>query len=366
VTSRFLAVTAYVSGQRDKLRRQKDDLAQSSNALEQARSQLYLILQTLPVGVLAYQDDGNIRLINQVASVSLEQLFGEPEWDRFQTRLNSSQIKRLQQGGASIGEREIAGINGHRFLVKLAELKGDKGGTDTIVVFWDITQQRRAEFEREQALAFLSHDLRAPLSSISARLSNPSMDLNEQREGMESDLRRAMSLTEDFLMLAKTERFEGKELRSIDLAEVAQEAVLATETMVSQSAVHLDLRVQREGIMVRGDWVLLVRAMVNIIINAIRHSPTSSRILVKLHAPAGLEAYIDVQDSGPGFKEDIMSLVNNPNKIKIINSADRRSVGLGLLLVKEVMSLHRGNISVGHSAEGGALVRLTIPMLCPA
>lgn len=365
VMSRFLAVTAYVSAQRAKLRQQKQNLQISAEALDQARRQLSLVLQTLPVGVIVVRESGNIRLINDVASASMDQLLGDDAaltWGRLQHWLGATTADEVGPLARIAAEREVAGSGGRRFLVKISSRKDDDGTYELIVVFWDVTAQRRAEFEREQALAFLSHDLRAPLSSIAARLSNVGADLNDQREGMQADLRRASALTEDFLMLAKTHRFKEQQLRSIDLVEVAQEAVQSVEPLMAQSDVGLDLDIGADMLTVKGDWVLLVRALVNLLINAVRHSPQASRISVRLLAVTRYDARLEVQDCGPGFPQALQDLVNADASPSLLSGGGRSSVGLGLLLVKEVMALHRGSLSVAKGPQGGAVVRLTLPL----
>lgn len=368
VMGRFLWITAFASHQRERLRTQKHELVRSADALEQSRRQLMLILETLPVGVIVYEERGEVKMRNHVASASLRALFAQETEDAW-AQLRAWVERSLLGGGGIAGaqglESEVAGVSGRRFLVKVSHRESEGGGTERILVFWDVTHLRRAEQEREQALAFLSHDLRAPLSAISARLSNNRSDLNRERASIQADLRRSTSLVDDFVMLARTGRFDRRQLRSIDLVELVQEAVHSTEPLAVEAGVAMRLVCPSSPVLVEGDWVLLLRAMVNLIVNALKHSPESGQVELRVSRTpghtSGAHAQIDVVDEGTGLPASVLTALRSSQALPLVPSNDRRSVGLGLLLVREVMVLHHGQLVLRNAPSGGAHVCLMLP-----
>jgi two-component system, OmpR family, sensor kinase len=109
-----------------------------------------------------------------------------------------------------------------------------------------------------------------------------------------------------------------------------------------------------ESVVVEADMALLRQAIDNLTRNAVRRA---SQVEIKVHTE-GREALVDVLDNGPGFDPKILARVFDRYQ-----RGDRRGdVGMGLAIVKAIVTAHGGTAEAANRPEGGAMVRLRLPM----
>jgi len=94
------------------------------------------------------------------------------------------------------------------------------------------------------------------------------------------------------------------------------------------------------------DYELLHRMLLNLVLNALRETPTDGRISLKGRV-AGNDVLIEVSDTGPGIRDDRMARLFDP-----MFSTSREGCGLGLPIVKRIVESHSGNISISSSKKG--------------
>jgi two-component system, OmpR family, sensor kinase len=232
-----------------------------------------------------------------------------------------------------------------------------------------------ARAEREQAMqkqrefvADASHELRTPLTSVIANLellqaSLPDPAGSEEQEMLGSALRssRRMSrLVADLLLLARADAGRVSERIDCDLAEIAGNA--AAEVAPVAGGRHLSLDNGRP-VPITGNPDELHRMVVNLLDNAVRHTPQSSTIELKLETN-GDSAVIEVADDGPGIPERMRDHVFD-RFVRGTGPADTAmggGTGLGLAIVRAVARSHGGKVEARESSLGGALVRVELPL----
>ena len=94
------------------------------------------------------------------------------------------------------------------------------------------------------------------------------------------------------------------------------------------------------------DHELLHRMLLNLVLNALRETPTDGTICLKGHV-AGSDVLIEVEDTGPGIQEERMARIFDP-----MFSTSREGCGLGLPIVKRIVESHKGTIAVSSSRNG--------------
>ena len=169
-----------------------------------------------------------------------------------------------------------------------------------------------ARAEREGAMqkqrefvADASHELRTPLTSVLANLELLQASLSEpghaeDREIVDSALRssrRMGRLVTDLLLLARADAGRVGEHRRCDLAEIAGNAAVEVAPMVGERQLVVD---NEHPIFIEGNSDELHRMVVNLLDNAVRHTPTGSRIELRLRSE-GASATVEVADDGPGI-----------------------------------------------------------------
>lgn len=240
----------------------------------------------------------------------------------------------------------------------------DKGDIpDTwVITLTNISDVRIAERDREEALAFLSHDLRSPMLSVLAlvRSAEPNVLLPD----IERYTQKALSVSEQFLLLSRVQAREAFETYELDLATVIDNAIdqlfpLARDK--GSTITYTQTLSSEEGAWIIGNGELLERALVNLLSNAIKYSDVDSSVSVSL-AEAHDAFTIRVDDSGTGIPADEVDLVFNPYfRSKEPALAEQRGTGLGLRFVKTVVERHGGSVAVTSEFGVGSQFAVTLP-----
>jgi two-component system, OmpR family, sensor kinase len=232
-----------------------------------------------------------------------------------------------------------------------------------------------ARAEREEALrrqrefiADASHELRTPLTSILANLELLQASLGqpsqaEERTMVDSALRssaRMSRLVADLLLLARADAGRIGARTRCDLAEVAGAAAAEVAPTIGER----QLRVENDRpLPVDGNPDELHRMILNLVDNAVRHTPPGSTIELRLRA-TGSEAVVEVADDGPGVPPPLREQIFE-RFVRGEGPADTAvggGSGLGLAIVKAVATSHGGKAEVSNSASGGALFRVRVPL----
>ncbi|HEX2127656.1 MAG TPA: HAMP domain-containing sensor histidine kinase [Solirubrobacterales bacterium] len=218
-------------------------------------------------------------------------------------------------------------------------------------------------------VADASHELRTPLTSVLAnlelletRLIHGDAEDAEIVAGALGSSRRMRRLVSDLLLLARADAGRGGPQRICDLGHVA-EAAIAEVRAVSDG--HPIALADRDSVEVYGNPDDLHRLVLNLVENAVRHTPTGTPIDVSVRAEDG-QAVVEVSDAGPGIPDGLEEQIF-ARFVRGTGPADLAAgsgTGLGLAIVKAVAIAHGGTVDVGSSAPGGA--RFTVRMPCAA
>ena len=232
-----------------------------------------------------------------------------------------------------------------------------------------------ARSEREAALrkqrefvADASHELRTPLTSILANLEllQASLEAPEQAEEramVDSALRsstRMSRLVADLLLLARADAGRVAARTRCNLADAAGSAAAEVALTVGERELRID---NERPLFVDGNPDELHRMVLNLLDNAVRHTPPGSSIELRLRR-AGGEAVVEVGDDGPGvppqMREQIFDrFVRGDGPA---DTAPRGGSGLGLAIVRAVATSHGGTVEALESESGGALFRIRLPL----
>jgi two-component system, OmpR family, sensor kinase len=232
-----------------------------------------------------------------------------------------------------------------------------------------------ARAEREGAMrkqrefvADASHELRTPLTSVLANLELLQASLAapgqaEDREMVDSALRssRRMSrLVADLLLLARADAGRLDKHRRCDLAEVAGDAAAEAAALMGKRTLTID---NDRPLFVDGSPDELHRMVLNLLDNAVHHTPAGTTIELSLRQSGG-EAIVEVGDDGPGIPIEMREQIFD-RFVRGEGSADTAGgpgTGLGLAIVSAVAVSHGGSVEAVDSASGGALFRARIPL----
>jgi CHASE2 domain-containing sensor protein/signal transduction histidine kinase len=260
---------------------------------------------------------------------------------------------------------EARDAQGRVVLVKTAYLPdggGPRGRNAGIVSVVDLTVIRQLEEQREEALRFLSHDIRSPQASILALLDtddgkNPTVLHERIRSAAQSTLR----LADSFVQFARAENAQSYHFEAQDLDSLAQEAADEVWAQAHKANVRIVQTVCAEPVWVNADRSLLWRAIVNLLNNAVKFSPSDGVVRVEVKQTAS-HGRITIQDQGAGMTDaEAARLFSHFSRLP---SAQRKEgVGLGLAFVKAVAQQHGGKVEIFSTPGEGATFSLEIPLL---
>jgi two-component system, OmpR family, sensor kinase len=229
--------------------------------------------------------------------------------------------------------------------------------------------EREAALRRQREfVADASHELRTPLTSILANLellqaALREPDQDEERAMVDSALRssgRMSRLVGDLLLLARADAGRVAARTRCDLSEVARNAAAEVAPTVGDRQLRID---NQRLLPVDGNPDELHRMVLNLLDNAVRHTPPGSTIELRLR-PQGGDAVVEVADDGPGVPAPLRKQIFE-RFVRGEGPADTAvggGSGLGLAIVSAVAESHGGSAEVDDSALGGALFRVRLPL----
>lgn len=225
-------------------------------------------------------------------------------------------------------------------------------------------QQRTRTLEdlnqsKDQFLAMLAHELRNPLACI--RHAVDLLDVSPSPAESHQDLLNVMSrqvthmthLLDDLLDVSRISRNEIKlRIAPVEMGHVLTDAVEALQPMFDEYHHTFILNLPHENVVVKGDRSRLEQIIVNLLNNAVKYTDPGGRIALSLEFDES-EAIITVEDNGIGISEQMLQKVFDLFS-QVDRSLDRArgGLGIGLTLVKNLVSLHGGSVEAGSDGEG--------------
>jgi two-component system, chemotaxis family, CheB/CheR fusion protein len=251
-------------------------------------------------------------------------------------------------------------------LVTRLPLVDRRGGTVGVIgIFRDVTEQKRAEEKiheavrrRDQFLAMLSHELRNPLGAIvTATALLKSADEPDTRRKVfaifERQSQQMARLLDDLLDASRVTQ-NKIELRKavLDLRTVARDAADATRPLMEARGLSFSIDLGARPLHVEGDAVRLQQIHANLLSNAAKYTPRGGHVRLEL-AREGGRAIVRVKDDGVGIPADVLGSVFDLF-VQSSRTLDRSDggLGLGLTLVRSLVAMHGGEVTVRSDGEG--------------
>jgi two-component system sensor histidine kinase KdpD len=223
---------------------------------------------------------------------------------------------------------------------------------------------REVDNWRRALLGSVAHDLRTPLASIKAALSdlgNPSVPLSEgdRRELLataEGETDRLTRLVKNLLDMYRIEAGMRRLVTTpAPLLELVDEALEAMHGPLESRPVAVDVAA---SLKVRVDRALVVRVLVNLLENAARHTPDRTPVAVRARRQASW-VELEVEDRGPGLSADRMASIFSP--VPDNGQSSGSPSGVGLVICKAFIEANGGRITARSGAKGGLQLDILLP-----
>lgn len=281
----------------------------------------------------------------------------------------------------------LRGVDGQLrpHLTRVAPVKDDKGavvrwfGTNTdISEQWQMEDELRqkaadlAEADRRKSefLAILAHELRNPLAPLRSGLELLAMVtddrrlLNETHDMMRRQVDHMVRLIDDLMDLNRITRGAIQlRLEQVDLRTILERAWEISRSLLEQHEHTVERQFCEEPLIVQGDGVRLTQVFSNLLNNAAKYTDNGGMITVRAEVHAE-EARVTVQDNGIGIPEDqLVKVFDMFAQVERTNARIHGGLGIGLNIVKHLVDMHGGRISVNSEGLGkGSSFTVAIPL----
>lgn len=354
----------------------------SEQALRESESRLRSVIDQLPAGVGLMDTRGNWIISNANLERYVPKAIPSTLPDRihlwrFVTPQGEVIPPEKWPGQRALrGETIVPGIEALYSLedgteiwmrVSAAPLRNESGDVvGATAVVQDITDRKQAEQalreadrRKDEFLATLAHELRNPLAPLRnaleiLRRANGDEPLIEQaRTLMERQVSHLVRLVDDLLDVSRIT--QGKLLlrkEPVDLTDVLQNAIETSRPLIDASDHQLTVSIPSESIQVLADPTRLAQVFANLLNNAAKYTEKGGHIWLTVE-PKGEQVAISVRDTGMGIPpEHLHDIFNMFSQIAPVLERSQGGLGIGLSLVKGIMDLHGGSITV-HSGGPG-------------
>lgn len=232
-------------------------------------------------------------------------------------------------------------------------------------------QLRKKETARANWIAGVSHDIRTPLSMIMgyAGQLEESAAISEAERGKAAVIvrqsERIRQLVNDLNLASKLEyNMQPIHLERQNMVALVRQVIVDFMNMEFGSKYPIEWETDEtlKVCMVNVDKDLMKRAVSNLIWNSINHNEQGCSIFVCVKSGRGT-CSVTVSDDGIGADDEQIDRLNHaPHYMVCDENVDRQRHGLGLLLVKQIVSSHGGTVAIGHGTRGGFCVEIVMTM----
>jgi two-component system phosphate regulon sensor histidine kinase PhoR len=254
-------------------------------------------------------------------------------------------------------------LPGHTFGITSAPLPD--GGA--VCVLRDNTEIARVERTRRDFIANVSHELRTPLTSLlgyTETLIDEASDIKTREflEIIRRNAQRMSRLTEDLLVLARVESGEERlEEEPVSARDLLRDAQISFSEATKNKELRIEIADSPDA-MVLADREAIHQVFANLIDNALKYAPQSSKIEIGAKQLEGeLEFY--VRDFGPGIpSEHLPRLFERFYRVDKARSREAGGTGLGLAIVKHIVLNHGGRAGVNSELGHGSVFWFRLPL----
>jgi len=381
-----LHLPRYRSGQIGGLSRALGHMAAEFNqrlrSIRQQRNESEAVLASMVEGVVAVDLDERVLNVNRAAAEMLNASPARAVGRSIQEVIRNTALQHfvaqaLTTESPSTADLVLrveseAGESQERFVQVQGAALRDAAGVriGVLIVLHDVTRLRHLEMVRRDFVANVSHEVKTPITAIKG-----SVETLIDGSGYEYDqairfLRiinrqadRLNAIVEDLLALARIEQDTERqriELEQVNVGVVIQNAIDAVAMLARGKEIAIESRCA-QGLTAPLNRALMEQAVVNLLDNAIKYSPSGTTVRITCERAAS-ELTISVRDEGVGIEaEHLPRLFERFYRTDRARSRAQGGTGLGLSIVKHIANAHGGRVAVESEFGVGSTFHIHLP-----
>ena len=229
-----------------------------------------------------------------------------------------------------------------------------------------LEQQWKAEQMQKEQIAALAHDLKTPLTVIQGNadlISETELD-EEQRlyaEYISSSSEQMQLYIRTLIDISRAATGYQLHMEDIDLPAYMKQLREQIDALCQTKKIGLQVEIEHLPAVLSADKLLLERAIMNVVNNALDYSPQDSSISISMMGDNG-SLKISVTDAGPGFSQEDLLHAEEQFYMADRSRSSNLHFGMGLFITKSIVQQHGGQLILSNSEKtGGAQVTISIP-----
>ena len=371
----FVPESLEIGGLAEAMNQMAEQLDERIKVISRQRNEMEAVLTSMREGVLAVDEEMKIINMNPAARAIFALIPGEAVGFGVSEVLRNITFIRFMERAAKTEEplsEDIKLWDDKETLLHVKStplLEDGQSRRGSLVVLNDVTRLRRLENIRKDFAANASHEMRTPLTCIKGAVETIQMDREKACEEhlrfyniIEKNAERMSHLIEDLLELSRIEQHRENlvEIRAFQVGLVVETSLLLLSEGAAKRGVAIEVTGEAQA-QAQMDPMLLERAVVNLLDNAVKYTPEGGTVTVSIEKREGRVA-ISVSDSGCGIEaEHIPRLFERFYRVDSARSRTLGGTGLGLAIVKHVMHLLKGEVKVTSQPGKGSRFTLVLP-----
>lgn len=350
--------------------------------VEGERTRLAAILESVSDAVLVTDWEDRLLLVNSAAErafgIRAEDVLGQKMG---QTDLAPEVIAAVEDPESAKGPRqELFLPHGRVLYPDVSAIRSSRGEQlGRVAVMHDITRFKKLDDMKSEFLATVSHDLRAPLTFMRGYADRLDAvgELNQKQKVYVQNILRGVQRIDDLVLnlldLSRIEAGLGVESNPCHLGVIVAEAVSSLRARATEKdvALHIEPPLGSSGksseVLVSGDRALLRQAVINLLDNAVKYTPSGGCVAAGLSTNArngDSRATIRVTDTGIGIApEEQVRLFEKFYRTKRGDKSGASGTGLGLAIVKSIVERHQGKVWAESEPDEGSTFYISLPLM---
>ena len=349
---------------------ERAELKDKLNEVSSRKNQIETILLHMTDGIIAFNMQGEIILINPAAkkflSISPEDNGFYDIFGKFNLDINMEKVIYLENWTST--EQRIQ-VDDRYVKVLFAPFKNEEDRPDGVIaVIQDITEHVKLDNMQKELVADVSHELKTPITSImgySDTLLEGGYDEETQTKFLNviaSESRRMARLVTDLLTLSRYDSNKKKtQKESFDLGELVKKCQEKLAIEIKKKGHKVDCFVTADVPLVYADKDDIERVVLNILSNSIKYTQDNGEIKIYVGFVYN-DAYIKIFDNGIGIpEEDLSRIFERFYRVDKARTREMGGTGLGLSIAKEILDKNGGSIDIKSKVGEGTEVVIRVP-----
>lgn len=346
------------------------ELKENLSEVSRQKNQIETILLHMTDGIIAFNMEGNIMLVNPAATRLLRIMPEDDTFEKIFKKLNVDiNMEKIIYLDAWTSSEERVNLGDKHINLFFAPLKNELDRPDGVmVVIQDITEHVKLDNMRKEFVADVSHELKTPITSIMGyadTLLEGEYDKQTQDKFLgviAAEARRMAKLVTDLLALSRfdnnQEKVRKEEFDLGDLVKACQEKV---QIEIDKKNHNVECFVTANVPPVYADRYGIERVVLNILTNSIKYTSENGNIKIYVGFVYN-DAYIKVIDTGIGIpEEDLSRIFDRFYRVDKARTREMGGTGLGLSIAKEILDKNDGSIDIKSEYGKGTEVVIRIP-----